>query len=187
MIYIDTFLYYTIFSSVVLIYGIGINRLAEFGNTQFNHILFSLKIILSIFGTVVLSWLVTKYVLAPIKLIELYPLMALLIFISLNAFLEALIRLTTGTSTTEFIISFLIVLLALSESTSIIDCIIICVSCLASILLLLPVIFTLKARIICNGRKINERFYSIFFMFLALLIIIISVWDIMWLNPGVIK
>lgn len=187
MIFIDTFLYYTVFSSVVLIYGIGVNRLTEIGTFEFNHITFYFKTLLSILSSIVLTWIITRFVLAPIGLIELYPLFALLIFICINSFIEALVRLTTGTSTTEFIVSFLIILLSLSESTSILDSFIICASCFASLLLLLPLIFSLKSRVFCNGKKQNERFYSYFFMFLALLIIIISVLDIAWLNPGVIK
>ena len=187
MIYIDTFLYYTVFSSIVLIYGIGVNRLTEIGNFEFNHITFYLKTLISIFTTIILTWFITKYILAPIKLIELYPLFALLIFICFNSFIEALIRLTTGNSTTEFIISFLVILLSLSECSSILDSVVICLCCFTSMILILPLIYTLKARVISNENKITEKFYSLFFMFLALLIIIISVLDVDWLNPGVIE
>ena len=187
MIYIDTFLYYSVFSSMVLIYGIGLNRLTETGDLEFNHITFYLKSIISIFTTIVLSWLIIKYILAPIRLIELYPLIALLLFICFNSFIEALIRLTTGYATTEFVVSFLIILLSLSESSSLVDTIIICLGCFTSLILLLPIIYTLKTRIINNEKKITEKFYSLFFMFLALLIIVISVLDIVWLNPGVIE
>lgn len=43
MIYINTFLYYTLFSSVVLIYGIGINRIAEvYGYAKLAYILYTI-------------------------------------------------------------------------------------------------------------------------------------------------
>ena len=187
MIYFDTFLYYTIFASIVLIYGIGVNRLTEIGTQKLGHITFYLKTLISVFATIVLSTLVVRFILLPIGLIELYPLLALLIYVSLNTFLEALVRLTTGTSTTEFVISFLIILLALSESTSILDSIIIGASCFASIILVVPFIYTLKRNLMTNGSKFEEKHYTFFFLFLGLLIIVLSVLDITWLNPGVVK
>ena len=187
MIYFDTFLYYTVFASVVLIYGIGINRLTEIGSSKISHITFYLKTLISVFATIVLSTLVIRFILIPIGLIELYPLLALLIYICLNTFLEALVRLTTGTSTTEFVVSFLIILLSLSESTSILDSIVIGASCFAAILLVAPFIYTLKKKLMFNGQKFEEKNYSFFFLFIGLLIIVLSVLDITWLNPGVIK
>lgn len=187
MIYLDTFLYYTIFSSIVLVYGIGINRLTDIGTYEFNHITFYIKSLICVFATITLTWVTMTYILVPLGIVEIYPLIALLIFISTNTFIEALIRLTTGTSATEFIVSFLIILLSLSEGISIVDSIIICLSCFVSLLLLMPIIYTLKSRVLTNGKKMNEKFYSLFFMFLALLIIVLSVLDVMWLNPGVIK
>ena len=187
MIYLDTFLYYTIFSSVVLIYGVGINRLTEIGSSSINHITFYIKTIISVFATIVLNWLIIRFILSPIGLVELYPLLALLIYICLNSFLEALVRLTTGTSTTEFVVSFLIILLALSESTSILDSIIIGLSCFSSVIVLIPFIYTLREHTKFNSYQFEEKLYTVFFMFLGLLIIVISVLDVLWINPGVIK
>lgn len=187
MMFIDTFLYYTLFASAVVIYGIGINTVAEIGIYRKNQLTYFIKVIISIFSSSVLTWIVTSTILTPLKLIELYPFVALLIFICFNAFLEGLIRITTGISSSEFIVSYLIVVLSISESTSILNTIIICTSCLISFAILIPFCFTFKNRIKTDGYLIDEKYYSLFFIFLGLLILLMSAWDVLWITPGVIK
>ena len=74
MIYLNTFLYYTLFSSVIVIYGIGLNRSVEIGISLFYKPVFYLKALFTIISSSVLSWLFTNYILMPLKLIELFPL-----------------------------------------------------------------------------------------------------------------
>lgn len=187
MIYIETLLYYTLFASSVLIYGVGINRIVEVGISKFSNILYYVKAIISILSTAMLTWLITHYILLPINLIEVFPLVAFLLFVCINTFIEALIRLTTGKATTEFVISYLIIILSVCESVTFLDTIIICVSCFIAILLLFPLSITFKKRLCSNGQLLDEKYYSFFFIYLAVIIIILSVWDIGWLNTGVIQ
>ena len=81
MIYFDTFAFYTLFCSDVLIYGVGINKIADFQTGAKQNITFFTKIVLSIFITTIISWGVISTVLVPLKLIELYPVVSLLIFV----------------------------------------------------------------------------------------------------------
>ncbi|MDY5123901.1 MAG: hypothetical protein SPE59_08910 [Treponema sp.] len=187
MSFLNSFLYYTIFSSVVLIYGIGLNRIAEFGISKTNGLIVFLKEIIGILLTSILSWLIISEILIPLKILEVFPVISFLIFISVNSLLETLVLLTSKHVKSEFIVSFLIVLLSLSESTSLLNTILICASCFVSIALIVPFCITFKNNILSNGFSINEKYYSLFFVFLGILILMMSVWDIIWLNPGVIK
>lgn len=185
--FFDTFLYYTLFASAVIIYGIGINTVAEIGIYKMNQITYFIKVLISIFTSSILCWIVVSRILVPLKLVEIYPLVAFLIFITINTFLEALIRITTGISSSEFIVSYLILLLSISESTSLIQTMIICVSCFFAFAILIPFCFTFKNRIQNDGYAIDEKYYSLFFIFLGILILLMSAWDILWLTPGVIR
>lgn len=184
MIYVNTFLYYTLFASVVLIYGIGLNKVVESGISKFYSIICYVKISLSIMASAVLTWLIVNFILVPLNLVELYPLISLLVFICINTFLEALVRLTTGLTTTEFIVSFLIILLSISESTSIINTILICFSSYVALLITIPFSITFKKRVCSNGNFLDEKYFSLFFIFLAVLILLITTWDIGWLSKG---
>ena len=187
MIYLNTFLYYTLFSSVIVIYGIGLNRSVEIGISLFYKPVFYLKALFTIISSSVLSWLFTNYILMPLKLVELFPLISLLIFICISTFIEALVRLTCGFSVSEFIVSFLIILLSIFESTSILFSILICASSFISILFLIPFCISFKKRITANGNQLDEKYYSLFLIFLAILILLLTVFDINWLKPGVLK
>ena len=183
---LNTLLYYLCFASEVLFYGISSTKLVEFSKFTANTLAFFVKLILSLGITVTAVWFVTNKILVPLDMVELYPMVCLLIYICINTFPEALVRLTTGIDSAEFIVSFLIVLLTVSESITIIDVLVISGSCILALLCLLPLVYSFRSRITTEiGMK--EKYYCRLFLFLALLILLISSWDIMWINPEVIK
>ena len=181
---LTTFLYYVCFASVILIYGIGTNKVFDLNLSKIKSVTFCTKILLSILVSSILCWLITKSILVPLKMEELYPLVGFLVYICINAFLEALIRLTTGKSATEFVFSYLVIILSICESTSFVNTIIISLSCLSSFALTMPFIAAFKQR---NNDVSNEKYFCRLFLYIAILIFVISVWDIMWINPEVIQ
>lgn len=187
MIYLNTFLYYAIFSSAVLLYGIGLNKVSEIGTVKFKHLIFYVKCGIAIVSSSVISWLLVHYLLVPLKITELYPLICFIVYVCISSFISAIINLTTGHTTTEFSLSYLIVLLSIGESTSLLLTIIISLSCIVSLCTIIPFSLTFKRRVCSNGNLLDESYYSIYFIFLAVLILLISAGDINWLNPGVIK
>lgn len=187
MIYVNMLLYYTVFSSAVLIYGIGLSRVVELPVSSFKTPLFYIKAMVSIISCSLLSYVVIKHILIPLGILEVFPFISFLIFIALNAFIEALIRITTGTSAVEFSVSFLIILLSITESASILDCVIICFSCFLSLLTITPLCIIFKKRFCSNGTKLSDSFLSVFLIFLGCIVLLLSIWDIGWLNKGVLK
>lgn len=181
-----SFLYYVLFSSSILIYGIGLNQTVEIGQAKFENFTSLLKVLISIYSTSILSYLITTRILITIGLLELFPLICLLLYVSINSFLEALIRITTGNSSSEFIISWLIVIISVTESTSLVNSLIICTSCLFSFVFITPIVYAFRKRIYIE-EKLKERHYSLIMFFMCVLLLIISVFDIGWMNPGVLK
>ena len=113
MIILNTFLYYILFASIVLIYGIGINKISEFGISKNLNFIFYVKSILTVYATTLISWEITQKILLPLKIIELAPLIIFLVFICLNSFFQAIIMIITGKKSTEFSVTYLIILLIL--------------------------------------------------------------------------
>jgi len=187
MLFLDTFLYYTFFASAILIYGIGINRIAEVGIIKYPSFIFVIKIVISIIASSVLSWLVTSRLLVPLNLVELYPIIVFLILLVINTFVEGIVRLTSNTVTTEFVVSYLVTLISIGESTSLLQSIVICFSVLCSFVILIPFIISFRFRLTRNGKSISEKYYSIFFIFIGVIILMISIFDISWLNFGVFE
>lgn len=187
MIYIYTFLYYSLFSSVVLIYGIGLNKIAEIGIVKFHETIYYVKCAIAIVSSSVISWLITYYLLVPLTITELYPLVCFIVYSTISTFLGAIVRLTTGRTTTEFAISYLVILLSIAESSSLLFTLFISLCSLLSMLIIIPFSLTFRRRVCSNGRLLDEKYYSLYFLFLSVLILLLSVWDIAWLNPEVIK
>lgn len=185
--FLKTLLNYTLFSSIILFYGIGLNKSVEIGITKLASLIFYVKSLITIFSTSALTWLLTNYILLPIGLTELFPLLAVLLFICINIFVDSLIRLTSGLTAPEYAVSILIILISIFESTSFLNTLTICLSGILSILLMIPLSITFKKRICNNGRKLDEKYYSLFFFFIAVIIMVISVFDSSWLQKGVIK
>ena len=182
MTFISTFLFYTFFASVILFVGIGTNKVIDLKLEKLKSFTYCSKIILSILFSSLTGWFVTKGILVPLKIAELFPLVCFLIYVCIDSFFEALIRLTTGKSAAEFIFSYLVILLSISEGFSVLNVLIISVSCLCSFISILPFIMAFKKR---NSDTKTDIIFCRLFLYLALLILAISVWDIAWINPEV--
>ena len=187
MIYYYTLLYYAIFSSVVLIYGVGLNKIAEIGIVKFKDTIFYIKCAISIVSSSVISWLITHYLLVPLKITELYPLVCFIVYAAFSTFLGGIVRLTTGRATSEFAVSYLVILLSIAESSSLLFTLFISLCSLLSMLIIIPFSLTFRKRVTSNGRLLDDKYYSLYFLFLSVLIMILSVWDIIWLNSEVIQ
>ena len=186
MILLYTFLYYFFFGSAVLLYGIGINKTTEINFFTKKDFFYILKVILSIIISSVLSYLFVDKILVPLESVELYPIVCLLIYLCITILLEAIVRLTTNKSSTEFIFSYLVVLLSVTESNNLVTTVIISLSCLVSMAVIIPLVYSFRKRNLENETE-PEKYISRLFLFLMILLLIISVWDVMWFNPEVIK
>ena len=177
---LTSFLYYSFFASVILFNGIGTNKILDLKYDKIKSLTYCTKVIISIMLSSIIGWLITKGILVPLKISELYPLVCFLVYICIDAFLEALIRLTTGKSAAEFIFSYLVIILSISEGFSVLNVIIINISCLTAFVGIIPFIMAFKKR---NCDTKPDILFCRLFLYLALLLLALSVWDVAWLNP----
>lgn len=184
---LNNILYYMVYTSSVLIYGIGINRAVIYCDKMEHLLLKSFKLILTVETTSVLSYLVMTKLLLPANVTEMYPFIAVLIYVAIAVFIEAIIRITARTSTAEFGISFMYVLLALNESISLSECAINACIFTATFFLLIPVLHAISKRIQISRHTKEFENSSLLFISLAIIMITLLVWNVTWLNPGVFK
>lgn len=140
---IDTIFHYIIFSSAVLISGVGLCRSVTETNANPTKLI---KCAIVVFCAVCLSFVITRYLLERAALAPLMPFVALLVFIVCSVFVEALIRITAETSTSEFSVGYLVVLFTLFESQNIIEAMVISSSCVLGYILSLPVVNAMRQR-----------------------------------------
>ncbi|MBQ9494259.1 MAG: hypothetical protein IJR50_01300 [Treponema sp.] len=181
---IDVAFYYIFYCSAVLFYGIGMNREAIFSASLDKNLCnLIIKCCISTVCSVTLTWIVIMNVLIPMHLVELFPLVALLVFIIITVFVEMITHITTSSKTAEFAVSYLIALLALNEAAGIVEAMVIAASCMISFVIILPILYALRKRIdIARPRndRINRK--TLIMLAMAMLILCFSVWNVSWLS-----
>ncbi|UKI54577.1 MAG: hypothetical protein L6V90_07740 [Treponema succinifaciens] len=98
----------------------------------------AIKMLITASSVSALSYLFVNSLLVPAELAELYPFAVLLIFIPVSVFIEAIIRITTKISAVEFSISLLFIFVAITESSSLAECVFITCICVLSFFIFIP-------------------------------------------------
>ena len=84
---IFTILHYFLFASAVLVYGIGLNNATIFCDSISELKLYFVKSVFTVLISTVLSWIIIQQFLIPLRLTALFPLAALLVFMTIYLFL----------------------------------------------------------------------------------------------------
>lgn len=183
MNYVRLFLYYTIICSGILFFGIGINRTIQITSDSLRvNFKVVLKSFISIFLTTILSYLIIQYILVPIRLAELFPLISMMIFLCINTFIEALVRITAKVSTAEFSISWLVIILSLYECTNLPEAMLICTSCMLSFLIMLPLVYCFQKLLTLKPYDKSEKKQVFLILSISIIMLVLSVSDITWFN-----
>ncbi len=181
---ISNLFYYALYTSVVFIYGVGINQSLVLSENYSKIFIKAIKMLLAVCSTVALTYLFTSYLLAPARLTEMLPFVAVVIFIIISVFVEFLIRITAKTDASDYGLSMLFVLLALFESTTLAESIINSCICILTFYVFIPLLTCINN--IINVSKHKQRVENIVLMFISLSIIMIALfsWNVSWLNRG---
>lgn len=182
------FLYYLFLSSAILFYGIGLNRTTLAASWPAKTVFLMLtKMFFSIECTTVLMILFSNKLLVPLRLTALTPFIALLLFLSLSSFIEVTIRITMRKRAAEFSVSYLIILLSLSESISVVDALFIPLFCIISFAILTLLLHAVTFNL--TSSNVHDNFSpkkGLVLFSLAIFIVVCLAFDVTWLNPGVL-
>lgn len=169
---VSLFLYYILFSSAVLVYGVGVSKCIilcdDLGAFKLNLI----KILLTLVITSISAQAICIRFLVPLNLSDIYPLVAAVVLLVVAIFFETMIRITTNDTTSDFGFTYLVVLLALNESLTMLEAIFITLASLISFILLLLVTHVIKCSLYATKSKVALR--ALIMVVLAILLIVIS-------------
>ncbi len=179
--------YYLIYSSVVLVYGIGIERAGALSKKQNRLFIKAIKMLICVTSTTSLSYLFVKGLLVPAGYADLYPFFTILIFISISVFVETIIRITSKVSANEFGTSLLFIFISLSEGLSLADSVLISCICVLSLFATIPIIYSIHYRLDLNAFKKESDKTSYVLISLAIIMLILLFWNNTWLNMGAYK
>ncbi|MBQ0052579.1 MAG: hypothetical protein KBT11_11050 [Treponema sp.] len=179
---LTTLFYYLATSSAVLFYGIGINRTVSIKDDMSEAMFSCFKSLTTGASTSALTYLVTTWLLIPIHLAELYPLLAILFFVIFNTLTEIFFGIRMTNTNAEFTITLLSVFLGLNEGLSIGYAVIITCTCIISFFVLVLIFHSIKERISFYTTQDSLKIYSIMLLCLAVTMIAICGSNITWLN-----
>ena len=183
--FLNSFFYYILFCSSVLIYGIGFNRESVMCNNPRKVLFNAVKSYACVILSFIIMFFLNKALLIPLDIVEVFPFFALIVYIAMTVFLEVIIQITTKKTSAEFAVSFLVLLLSVNEASTWLEGIFICAGCLFYVLI--PILYALDKRM--ETSSANNMFKQKSLIFLSMVIIMIALYsfNISWLNSGVIK
>lgn len=173
-------LYYIASSSAVLFYGIGINRTVSIKGSFSDNFVSCFKALLAGASTSAMTYLVSMWLLVPVHLSELYPLVVIIFFLIFTTFSEIFIGIGLSNAPTEFTIPLLSVILGVNEGITIGHAVIITCACIVSFYLFVIVFHSMKERICFYTTDSGLRIYSILLLCLAAAVIAISGCNSSW-------
>lgn len=180
---ISTAAYYVFIASAVLVYGIGLNTIAVTLDSMRVICISLAKILFAVLTSAVFIWLITKYILSPLNVVELYPLLSLIILFLIFLLIDFVIKIKNKGKEFEFSVSFLILILTVNECISLIDLIIAVISCSASFLVLLYLIRAVRDRLnIAESSAMNKNLKTLLLLSIAILIAVLAAANVSWLN-----
>ncbi|MCQ2241472.1 hypothetical protein [Treponema sp.] len=182
---ISTILYYVFFSSVVLVYGIGIERSVVLSKKQHDLMIKALKMMICVSSTSALSYMIVYWLLVPVDLTELYPFVVILFFLAISVFVEAIIRITAKISAVESGIALMFIFIGLTESNSFGECVFISVLCAAAFFMIIPFVIAITRRNELNGRKQEYEKNGFILISIVIVMFLLLSWNVTWLNKGV--
>lgn len=182
MLIIDTFLFYVLFASAVLVYGGGMISVTEKSLLKENFVINIMESLFCVSATVALTFLITHFLLLPLGIGDLYPLVALLIFVAMGVFFEMIVQVTARKSGVDFAFPYLVIILSLSEGSDLAGCLITSVAALVSYYALVPILRALNERnaMIKNNDDFKQRLRT--FTCMVVLIFALYSLNISWLN-----
>lgn len=173
--------YYLFYSSAVLIYGVGLDKLVRESKKPRHLWVEFCGTVICVMGSVLLTYLVKTQMLK-INMGELAPFVAVLMFLLINVFLNLVVKLSSGTSISEYTLSLLCVIFGICESGSILDCLLNSFLCVVSFYLTVPIIHALRKRIEMNGPNDGIRNLALLFMSLAVAMLALISWNVSWMS-----
>jgi hypothetical protein len=176
----DVFLHYVIFSSAAALYGIGFDRFMLNPGTPRKFALSFCKSLALVVISVFFTFAVAAAFLAPRGMTEFMPVCAVLIFIPFCILFESLISIGLKQTVPEFIVPFLCVLLAVSESPSLGKAILAGVFSAVSYYFFAAIVFVTKKRLDAASEKRLIMPEALLLISVAAVIVIFSLAWLPW-------
>lgn len=183
---LSNLIFYIFSASCILVYGVGIKDLLLTVENPKNVFLYSVKTLLSTICTVILTWVISTYVLGPKSLSDIFPFFLVFFALAFSILLSFLFKLLLKKEISEFVLTFFIAFLAVNESTTLLHGIIIAIVATIGFYALIPIFYAIKYRINISLVNIELKKAILILVSIGIILILLFAYNISWFNFGVI-
>jgi hypothetical protein len=177
--------FYVLVSSAVFVYGIGLNKIIIFSKKPNDILYFFSKEILSILLSVCICWPITKFILVPNGLAELYPFFCFFIIYLISVVITEFASRLLKKNVTGFFFSYCVLLLAMNEGISFGNAILVSLACILSFFCMLPIIYAVRWKMKSSQQYISFKESAMLFLCIAVILFMLFAFNVSWLNPEV--
>ncbi len=178
-------LFYTFIASAVFVYGIGLNKIIVFSKKPKDALFFLSKEILSIILSLCVCWPLTKFILVPNNLTELYPFFSFFVIHIISLIITEFSAHVLKKNVTGFYFSYCVLLLAMNEGITFVNAILISIACILSFFCMLPVIFAARWKMKSSMQYVSFKDGAMLFLCIAVILFMFFTFNVSWLNPEV--
>ncbi len=179
---ISSILYYILYSSVFLVYGMGLNRLITLHESFGSLMLTCAKTLISATCTVSLAYLIIRYILVPVQLAELYPFIVVSIYVCISIVIEVFASIGINDSISELTIPLVSIILAVNEAHGLTHILVVVSACIVSFYVLELMIYSVRLRAESYASRSGIGIYTVLLVSLAVIVIALCSWNISWLT-----
>lgn len=180
----ETVFYYFLGASVIMYYGIGINRLLTFKKDVKSFFTGAAKTLILTLTNIAINWVLIRFIFSPLNISEIFPVFAIIIF-SFLSFLSQLVYKTGIMEITEdYAVPFLSIILALCEGYSFLSSIIIGFCCITAFYCFVLLIISLRHRFQLYNREEGFKPFSFILISLAVVFIAFYSCNCSWLKTA---
>ena len=174
--------YYIFFSSTLLVYGIGMDSITVIGDNPRHILLDFIKMLFIVTATSCLTYLTSSNFLFKINLMELYPFIATLFFIVISGMIESVVRITARSTSAEYSVPLLSIIIAVNESHSVAECVLNSCFCVIAYFICVPIVYSFKNSIERTFPSHDFHNLGLIIASIAILILVLYVGDVSWIR-----
>lgn len=177
--------FYMFVSSAVFVYGIGLNKIIVFSKKPNDILFFFSKEIITILLSLCICWPITKYILVPNGLVELYPLFCFFIIYLISLIITEFAAHLLKKNVTGFYYSFCVLLLAMNEGITFGNAVLVSLSCVFSFFCMLPIIYSVRWKMKSSLQYVSFKENAMLLLCIAVILFMLFALNVSWLNPEV--
>lgn len=182
---IDTLFLYLLFSSAVLVYGTGLNKIMDYSVNPKMYFLQMLRIFITTAASIFVCRGITVLFLVPARLQELFPFVCILFTFLFSMLTEILFEYVLHVEVKELSITICSVLIAVNEGLTMAHSLLIGLSCTLSFFIILPLLYAIRCRLRYSQQQIDFKKGALLFLSLALIMLAMFSLNTSWLNVEV--